>query len=179
MIKVEKYYCRSSLRTGAISLGVIILILGIFSVSLAAYGLSEEENLDAATLIMFDITDTDVKTAGKSKVMPWFQGIRAEVTKNQVSAYLVVQLILGILGILTALSLLFGIFQFKPTLLVPILIIIPVDFAVLWVTLLAIAGVNIFIIVTMVAMTLLWTYHWVCLFSFWHQQKEHVKPEIV
>ena len=52
-----------SLRIGAIIIGVICLIVGVISASLAAFGLSGEKNLDFATHSIFNITDIDVKTS--------------------------------------------------------------------------------------------------------------------
>ena len=195
-----------SLRIGAIIIGVICLIVGVISASLAAFGLSGEKNLDFATHSIFNITDIDVKTSieedkdGKGNVetaifdmeiMPprkiekgiddeldnWYQGLRTEVTKNEVTAYLVVQITLGLLEILAASSLLFGVCQFKPSFMVPTLILIPVDLAVTWITRLVIAGFNVVIFLSWFPITLLWIYFWVCLFSFWQEQKEEMKPE--
>ena len=150
--------------------------------------------MDAATNIIFNITDIEVKTDDEkdedakngdekdieAKEDNWFRELRAEVTKNQVTAYLVVKLIVGILEILSASSLLLGVFHFhnKQSLVVPILIVLPVSLTVTWITLLAIAGVNVVIIVLiLVPMTLIWPYFWVCLFSFWQEQRENVKHE--
>ena len=206
-----------SLRIGAIIIGVICLIVGVISASLAAFGLSGEKNLDFATHSIFNITDIDVKTSieedkdgkaseeykdGKGIVAPaifdmeimqprkiekgiddeldnWYQGLRTEVTKNEVTAYLVVQITLGLLEILSASSLLFGVCQLKPSFMVPILILIPVDLAVTWITRLVIAGFNVVIFLSWFPITLLWIYFWVCLLSFWQEQKEEMKPEPV
>ena len=54
-----------SLRIGAIIIGVICLIVGVISASLAAFGLSGEKNIDFATHSIFNITDIDVKTSIK------------------------------------------------------------------------------------------------------------------
>ena len=196
MIKIGKCCCCCTLRNGAIAIGVIVFIVGIYASSSAAFGLSEEENMDVTTNIIFNITDIEVETDNEkdedakngdekdigAKEDNWFRELRAEVTKNQATAYLVVKLIVGILEILSASSLLLGDFHFhnKQSLVVPILIVLPVILTVTWITLLAIAGFNVVIIVfILVPIALILPYFWVSLFSFWQQQRENVKQEPV
>ena len=99
--------------------------------------------------------------------------------KNQVIAYLVVQLIMGILNMMSA-YLLFAICHFdaKPSLVVPILIVIPVDLAVSIITLVAISGVTL-LLLPLAPRAVLWAYFCVCLFSFWQEQRAVMKAEPV
>ena len=187
MIKIDKCCCCCSVRTGSIILGVLILIGGVFYASTAVFGLSGEENMDAATFEIFNITDIDVQTDGTEEdgddkeivgLQKLLDDMKTDVTKNQVIAYLVVQLIVGLLDIFSVSILFLGISQSKPGLVIPILITIPVTFAVNIITELAIVGFTWYIFPNLL-MTLLWVYFWVCLFSFWQEQKEEMKYRIL
>ena len=187
MIKVENVCCgRYSLRTRSIIIGAIILFAGVVGASMATLGLSGEEYRDFATFRMFNVTDIDVESSTEEDEdsketnagIKWINGLRTEVTKNQVTIFLVVQLILGLLDILAASILLLGICQFKPIFVIPILIHIPVGSAVVWITHLTVAGFNVWFF-SALALTILRAYYGVCLFSFWLEQKEDMKPEPV
>ena len=118
MVLVENVCCgRFSLRTGSILIGASVLTAGVISASIACFGLSGEEYRDFATLRMFNVTDIDVEplieededSKETNAGLKWYNGFRTEVTEKQVTIYLVVQLILGLLDILSASSFLLGI----------------------------------------------------------------------
>ena len=150
MIKVDNFCFVFSLRTGPTIIGIFFLIAGIWDTAVAANALAGDENEGFAT-------PDYIKNQ--------------EPTKDQVTAYLVVRLISGILEILSASSLIILICKFKPSLMIPTLILIPVALVVMWITLLAIAGFHAWVDLTVLALqTLLGAYFWVCILSFWKQQ---------
>ena len=187
MVLVEDVCCgRFSLRTGSILIGASILIAGLVSACIATFGLSGEEYRDFATLRMFTVTDIggeslieeDEDSKETNAGLKWYNGFRTEVTKKQVTVYMVVQLILGLLDILSVSILFFGICESKPSFVVPILIYIPMGSVVIWITRLNIAGFHVWFFSTL-TQTIFRALDWVCLFSFWLEQKKDMKPEPV
>jgi hypothetical protein len=205
MIQAGKCCCCCSLKTGAIIIGVIFLIFGLFRASSASVGLSGDDFMEDATWF-FVITDLDdnaddrvVINDGEGKVViddgegkviiigpkwftdaiTWIKDARAKVTKDEATALLVVDFIFGILEIIAASSLLFGVSNINASFVLPILFLIPVDQAVRYISFLVIVGFNPLIFISMVIPSLLVIYFWVCLFSYWKEMKEEVKSNPV
>ena len=115
--------------------------------------------------------------------LKWFKDAKAKVTKDEATALLVVDFIFGVLEIIAASSLLFGVCninnQQHPSFVLPILILIPVDQAVRYFCFMVIVGFNTLIFIIMVIPTLLVVYFWVCLFSYWKEMNEEVKSNQV
>ena len=204
MCQADKCCCCFSLKTGSIIIGVILLIFGLFRASSASVGLSGDEFLEDATGFLV-ITDLDVDDEegmvisnddGDNKVVfkdgegnevtvigpewvtdtiKWFTDAKAEVTKDEATAILVVDFIFGILEMIAASILLFGVCNLNPSCVLPILILIPVNQAVRYITFMAIVGFNTLIFISLVVPTLLLVFFWVCLFSYWKDMKEEVK----
>ena len=105
----------------------------------------------------------------------WFKDAKAKVTKDEATALLVIDFIFGILEIIAASSLLFGVCNINASFVLPILILIPVDQAVRYICLMVIVGFNTLIFISMVIPFLLVVYFWVCLFFYWKEMKEEEK----
>ena len=76
----------------------------------------------------------------------------------------------GILDILAAISLLYGTMKKNPSFLIPYLVIIPLELAVDWIILVLTASL-LYALTTMVILTLIYGYFWICVFSFWNMLK--------
>ena len=209
MIQGGKCCCCCSLKIGSIIIGVIILIFGLFRASSASVGLSGDEFLEDATgffvitdldvdmdhtegmVVIDDGDDNLVIKDGEGKVVivnapEWFKAAikrfkdaKAKVTKDEATALLVVDFIFGILEIIAASSLLFGVCNINASFVLPILLLIPVDQTVRYICFMAIGGFNIFFFIILVIPSLLAVYFWVCLFFYWKEMKEEVKPNSV
>ena len=157
MIQAGKCCCCCSLKTGSIIIGVIFLIFGLFRASSASVGLSGDEFLEDATGFFviidldLDIDDNEgmvVTDDGDNNVvikdgeghvvivnapkwlkdtLKWLEDAKANVTKDEAIALLVVDFIFGIMEIIAASSLLFGVCNINASFVLPILILIPVD----------------------------------------------------
>ena len=92
-------------------------------------------------------------------------------TVMQLFAFFMVIMIIGILELLAASSLLFGVCNIKPHFIVPMLILFPVDIA-LWIISISILCYRWFGIVFLVILIPIYVYFWVSIFSYWRQMKE-------
>ena len=145
MIKVDQFCCGCSLKTGAIIVGVVYLIMGILYAFMGFVGFSGNIGIGGGQVVIIDSFGShDVYDLGLASF------------------------IMGIVDILIASSLLYGAMKKSPTFLLPFLILIPFDLAVCWICLLAFGWFDISIILSLVIKTFISGYFWVCIFSFWN-----------
>jgi hypothetical protein len=150
MLQVNKFCCCCSLKSGAIFIGVVLILSGILGSALSVYGLATD--------------DDDIGTVE-------FYLIKIEVNENaDPKAYHVVELIYSILYLLAGISLLIGAFKTKPALVLPVLVLIPLVLVGEWINLLVLT-LGWEQILSMVITSLISGYFWVCLFSFWKELK--------
>ena len=104
MIKVDQFCCGCSLKTGAIIVGVVYLIMGILYAFMGFVGFSGNIGIGGGQVVIIDSFGShDVYDLGLASF------------------------IMGIVDILIASSLLYGAMERNPTFLLPFLILIPLD----------------------------------------------------
>ena len=154
MIQVDKFCCCCSLKSGAVVVGVFMIIVSLIIAAESIYGLTGGD-------IVADL-DLDIHN---------FVAVKPDETSA------IFNLIACILNILAASSLLFGTFKSKPEFVFHILIIIPMSLTIQWIAfivLISIGNSDIIIIVIprLLIETLLLVYFWICIFSFRKKLKE-------
>ena len=159
---VDKFCC-CSLKTGAITVGVIFLVFGLIDACMNCVGFTGDQQMMTALWLNIDI-DND------GEADDFF------MDRNKAMAALVVTLIFNILRILVGSSLIYGASNNKPAFILPVLVLIIADLVAGWVSsifiLFAFGGIFAIIIIALVIRSVLWGYFWVCIFSFWKQLKE-------
>ena len=150
MLPVNKFCCCCSLKSGAIFIGVVLILSGILGSAFSLYGLAKEDD-DMGTVEIYLI--------------------KIEINENaDPKAYNVVELIYGILQLFAGISLLIGAFKTKPAFVLPVLILIPVVLVGEWIDLLVMT-LGWEQILSMFFSSFIRGYFWVCLFSFWKELK--------
>ena len=148
MLQVSKFCCCCSLKSGAIFIGVVLILSGILGGAFSLYGLAKDDDNKGTVEIYL---------------------IKIEVNENaDPKAYNVVELIYGILQLFAGISLLIGAFKTKLAFVLPVLILIPVVLVGEWINLLVMT-LGWEQILSMVITSFIRGYFWVCLFSFWKE----------
>ena len=170
---VDKFCC-CSLKTGAITLGVILLVFGVINALWNCVGFTGDQEMMTALWLNIDINND-----GEAD-----DGLDFLIDRNTAMATLVISFIFSILQILAASSLLFGASKNKPDFILPVLILIIADLVGGWAySILILKAVGwifsilfIVFVIAMVINTVILGYFWVCIFSFWKQLKEEAGP---
>jgi hypothetical protein len=116
MIQVNKFCCCCSLKSGAIFIGVVLILSGILGGAFILYSLAKEDD-DMGTVEIYLM--------------------KVEINKNaDPKVYHVVELISCILHLLAGLSLLIGVFKTKPAFVFPVFGLIPVVLVGDWINML-------------------------------------------
>ena len=150
MLQVNKFCCCCSLKSGAIFIGVILILSGILGSAFSLYGLAKDDD-DMGTVEIYLI--------------------KIEINENaDPKAYNVVELIYGILQLFAGICLLIGVFKTKPAFVLPVLILIPVVLVGEWINLLVLT-LGWEQVLSMVITSLISGYFWICLYSFWKEMK--------
>ena len=172
MLKVGKFCCCCSLKTGATFLGIVILLWGFMLAFLGSVGLMFELDVqlpEPVQMLLANSIGHYINDSNNHFEIERLARIEAG-ERTDLTAFFVVFMTLGILEILAASSLLLGAVYNKPNFLVPMLILFPVELA-LWISIIGIYHIYIGIIF-LVILSLLYVYFWVCIFSYWKQIKE-------
>ena len=159
MVQLNKFCCCCSLKCGAVFIGVVLIIFGIFEAAQSIYAFTGGN-------LMYDLRLNKEDAEGtptKEETIPM--------------AYQVVNFISNIVCILAASSLLFASFKSKASFVIPILILIPVNTTIAWIiTFFSIGSMADdikYVTIGFLVITFLFNlYFWICLFSFWKQLKE-------
>ena len=164
MIGVDKFCCGCDLKTGALIIGAVHLVLGILSTSV---GLAElTGNIGGVTIF-----HANGKTAFGSS--------------DTADAVATLAFLVGLLEILVASSLMYGAMRRNSNFLVPYLVVIPLEVVIGWIIL----GLQLYPadllypLLILIIMTIIYLYFWICIFSFWNLLKKaffhveiHVAP---
>ena len=146
MIKVDQFCFRFDLKTGAIIIGVVHLIMGI---TYASVGLAEHAgNIGGRRVIIID------------GIVLGSAYIHDTVAISAV--------IMGVLNILVASSLLYGTIKRKAICcMMPFLVVIPLQVVIAWIILLLYVD-WLYALMFLIVKTIIYGYFWVCVFSFWN-----------
>ena len=174
MLKVGKFCCCCSLKSGATILGIVILLWGFMLAFLGSVGLMFELDVqlpEPVQMLLANSIGHYINDSNNHFEIERLVRIEAG-ERTDLTAFFVVFMTLGILEILAASSLLLGAVYYKPNFLVPMLILLPVELA-FWISSICLSyrwfGIE---FVFLVILSLLYGYFWVCIFSYWKQIKE-------
>ena len=169
MIQVDKFCgCWFSLKTGAIMVGIILIILGFGCLCVDFWGLIGDGQMKARFYLNFGIKDVVLVNDGGNDLK-----FDNKVDRKMAIASTVVSLVFCILLILASSSLLYGVFHNKPKFIVPIVIFLPLNLVQEWIWM-----YYYFMATSMIKniiMSLLYLYVWNCVLSFWKEIKEEPK----
>ena len=161
---VDKFFC-CSLKTGAVTVGVILIFYGFIMACVNFYGFFGDQHMITCSLWLNIV----INVGGRVDFGEAGDGL------DLFMVALVVSFSFNILRILAASSLLFGAFSNKPAFILPVLILIIADLVVGWIFTIVILRFNnnpSSIIIIMVIRSIIWGFCWVCIFCFWQQLKE-------
>ena len=175
MVGVDKFCCGCDLKTGALIIGVVHLLMGL---------------IIGVVHLLMGLLSTAVGLAELSGNTGHVKIIHAHGNTvfgslDTPDAFAIYAVLIGPLEILVASILMYGAMRRNSNALVPYLVFIPLDVIIDWIIL----GLQLYpadllyTVLYMILLTIIYLYFWICIFSFWNVLKKafvhveiHVAP---